>query len=181
MTGNVVGFETTMDRDFCASCHVMEPWTDDSMDPTSQTLAARHSRNKWFGAKNCYTCHSDYEMFGMVTTKLTGMLHVYHYYLSYLDVSQEEAKKKIELYAPFKNLACMQCHSTEAKIWNEQIDHKGARDDVRTEKVSCVSRGCHGPAHPFSKLARGEVLDAPPSGGPIERVETATPTGEVSP
>src|SRR5262245_32992476 len=79
-TGNVVGFQHTMSREFCSGCHVMEPFTDDVADPKSFTLAARHSRNPSFGDHSCYACHEDYGMFGAVTTKLNGMRHVYEYW-----------------------------------------------------------------------------------------------------
>jgi hypothetical protein len=67
-TGNVAGYEATKARTFCGSCHVMTPYSADSHDPESVTLAARHARNAMFGDDNCYTCHADYGMFGTITT-----------------------------------------------------------------------------------------------------------------
>ncbi len=151
MSGNIVGYQTTQERTFCGSCHVMVPYTEDSADPGSKSLAAAHARNPWFGDKNCYTCHSDYGMYGMVTTKLNGLLHVYHYYLSYRGTSLEEAKERIHLYKPYRNQACLQCHTASAPKWLEVKDHRGAVDDVKSDKVSCMGDGCHGPSHPFSK------------------------------
>src|SRR5262245_5183338 len=55
-TGNVAGFHQTKTRGFCGGCHVMEPFTGDVADPTSLTLAARHSRNPSFGGESCYAC-----------------------------------------------------------------------------------------------------------------------------
>src|SRR5262245_52679368 len=52
-TGNVRGYEMSQDRRFCSSCHVMLPWTDDSDDATSNSLASRHARNPLFGERNC--------------------------------------------------------------------------------------------------------------------------------
>jgi cytochrome c-type protein NapC len=72
-SGNLVGFEASTKREFCNSCHVMEPWIDDVEDPASTSLAAAHSRNDLFGDKSCYTCHADYGMFGTVNTKLNGL------------------------------------------------------------------------------------------------------------
>ena len=65
-TGNVAGFEATKTRRFCGSCHVMTPYSNDSADPHSTTLAARHARNGMFGDENCYACHADYGMYGTV-------------------------------------------------------------------------------------------------------------------
>lgn len=172
MTGNVVGYNVSMEREFCESCHVMKPWTDDSKDLSSSSLASRHGRNAWFGGKNCYTCHADYEMYGTIATKINGMAHVYHYLISYSDMPLDHALKTIKIYKPFQNKSCMQCHSTATKRWNSVRDHKSAGSEVRTGQVSCVSYGCHGPAHPESKLARGEDIDPPPSGGPVRTATT---------
>ncbi len=151
MTGNYVGFEATKARQFCGSCHVMKPYAQDSIDPRSTSLAARHARNARFGNDNCYACHADYGMFGTITTKLGGLRHVYEYVLHYRNMSLEEARTAIHIRRPFQNATCMQCHSTENPGWNAVKDHAALVDRVRTGEVSCASEGCHGPAHPFSK------------------------------
>lgn len=154
-TGNVVGYEASKQRTFCGSCHVMEPWTDDSNDPTSTTLAARHARNPTFGDHNCYVCHADYGMYGTITTKIGGMRHVYEYVFNgYHAMSIEEFVRTIHIARPYPNNNCMQCHSTQTAGWMERADHARLADEVRAGAVSCASEGCHGPAHPFSKEAR---------------------------
>src|SRR6516165_6099687 len=35
LTGNISGFEFTLKRQFCGSCHVMLPYTEDAADPKS--------------------------------------------------------------------------------------------------------------------------------------------------
>ena len=154
ISGNIVGYGKSQERVFCGSCHVMTPYTDDSRDPKSKTLAAMHARNDWFGEKNCYTCHTDYGMFGTVTTKISALLHVYHYYATYRSVPLEQSLGTIRLYKPASNTACLRCHSTSLAGWIEQDDHRGVVEDVRTNQVLCASAGCHGPAHPFSKEAQ---------------------------
>ena len=59
-SGNIAGYHATKTRTFCSSCHVMTPYGNDSADPHSTSLAARHARNKLFGEENCYACHADY-------------------------------------------------------------------------------------------------------------------------
>ena len=147
-TGNVVGYEQTKTRGFCAGCHVMEPFTDDAADPASFTLAARHSRSRSFGADSCYACHADYGMFGAVVTKLNGLRHVYEYYTGYRWLTIAEALPRIHLYKPFPNANCMQCHSTRVPSWELIGDHAALADEVRAGEVSCASLGCHGPIHP---------------------------------
>jgi nitrate/TMAO reductase-like tetraheme cytochrome c subunit len=152
MTGNLSGYEATKQRGFCGSCHVMTPYKNDSEDPHSTTLAARHARNALFGEENCYACHADYGMFGTVTTKLGGLRHVYEYTLHYHQMSLEEARAKIHIRKPFQNSTCMHCHSTQNPAWNAVKEHASILEPVRNGTVSCASEGCHGPAHPFSKV-----------------------------
>jgi nitrate/TMAO reductase-like tetraheme cytochrome c subunit len=150
-TGNVAGFEATKTRNFCGSCHVMTPYSADSEDPRSTTLAARHARNALFGDENCYACHANYGMYGTVLTKLGGLRHVYEYSLHYRNMSLEDARATIHIREPFQNATCMHCHSTEGPLWNKVPEHASLLPRLRNGEVSCASAGCHGPAHPFSK------------------------------
>jgi nitrate/TMAO reductase-like tetraheme cytochrome c subunit len=150
-TGNYAGFEATKARSFCGSCHVMTPYSNDSGDLHSTTLAARHARNAMFGEENCYACHADYGMFGTIKTKLGGLRHIYLYVTEYRNTPLEEARETIHIRSPFKNSTCMHCHSTQNPDWNAVKEHASLVDRVRDGSVSCASEGCHGPAHPFSK------------------------------
>ena len=150
--GNLHGYNATKSRTFCGGCHVMGPYARDSEDPKSTSLAARHARNHELGEDNCYHCHADYGMFGTITTKIGGMRHVYEYLFHYRNMSLEEARTSIHLRGRYDNGICMQCHSTKLPAWNAVDDHRAALDDIRSNKTSCASAGCHGPAHPFSKL-----------------------------
>jgi cytochrome c-type protein NapC len=163
-SGNVAGYHAMKTRTFCGSCHVMTPYADDAADPTSLTLAARHGRNKAFGAENCYTCHADYGMFGTITTKLGGLRHVYEYTLNFHQLTLEEALPRIRIRKPFPNSTCIRCHSTENPLWQQVGDHASTLTEVRADKLSCASAGCHGPPHPFGKLPEeraraGTLLD----------------------
>jgi nitrate/TMAO reductase-like tetraheme cytochrome c subunit len=164
--GNVEGMHASKQRTFCSSCHVMLPYTDDSNDRASASLASRHGRSKLFGDENCYVCHADYGMYGTLLTKLGGLGHVYRYYDGeYRTMPLEESKVKIHLHAPFKNENCMQCHSTETALWLSNADHKASLDEVRRGQLSCASSGCHGYAHPFNKPSASSNGIAPaPSG-----------------
>lgn len=156
-TGNIAGYEATKTRQFCGSCHVMTPYANDSVDRASESLAARHARNAAFGKDNCYACHADYGMFGTVTTKLGGLRHVYEYALNFHQLTLEEARPLIHIRQPFQNAQCLHCHSTEVPGWNQIGDHASLVRELRAGEVSCVSGGCHGPAHPFSKSPTSEV------------------------
>jgi len=132
----------------------MGPYLLDSDDPKSKTLASAHARNEEFGPDNCYTCHRDYGAFSTVMTKLGGMRHVYEYYTHYYKVDVDTAVHEIEVYKPIANASCTSCHSTQVQSWLAVGDHRSSLENLRSGKVSCVSDGCHGPSHPFSKPKR---------------------------
>ncbi|MDB4935090.1 MAG: hypothetical protein JWP87_2062 [Labilithrix sp.] len=158
-TANIAGFEATQSRKFCGSCHVMIPHAEDSGDPKSLSLAATHARNEYFGEKNCYTCHKDYGMYGYVLTKLGGMRHVYLYVTEYRTMPLEESKHAIRILKPLPNANCMHCHTTNAPDWLRVPDHASSLASVRDGKLSCASAGCHGFAHPMTKLGKELASD----------------------
>lgn len=172
-TANVAGFKATQSRKFCGSCHVMEPQANDSNDLASNSLAAIHGRNHGFGGDNCYTCHKDYGMYGYVLTKAGGMRHVYYYLTEYRGMSLAQAKHEIRIRAPLPNENCMYCHTTTGPRWLAIPDHASSLEDVRSDKVSCASPGCHGYAHPVTKLGKELLLDGgvPPSAATSEKKE----------
>ena len=168
LTGNVAGFEYTLKREFCSSCHVMLPYTQDAADPTSKSLAAIHSRNGSFGGESCYTCHADYQIFGAMTTKVNGLRHLYYYVTAYGNSGEfGEKGPRIHLYKPFKNGSCTRCHSTTAPNWNEVEEHAGMLEDLRSGDASCVD--CHGGAqvHPRA-LTHGGTGRGPAQGAKAE-------------
>ncbi len=148
--GNIAGYQAMKTRNFCGSCHVMTPYKEDSENPQSLGLAARHARNEAFGHENCYTCHADYGMFGTITTKIGGLRHVYEYTFNFHMLSLEEALPKIHIRNPFPNSTCIRCHSTENPTWNKIGEHASTLLETRAGTMSCASAGCHGAAHPFS-------------------------------
>lgn len=160
-SGTVVGMQRTTERDFCGSCHVMGAHVRDAEDPSSISLAARHAQNPFFGEHNCYTCHADYSMIGYALTKLNGLKHVYHYYLSgYRDKTLEQALAEIRLYEPYDNANCRQCHTGRGPLWRQVPEHVPLEAALDANTVSCASDGCHGHAHPFSKAHQRAAPDA---------------------
>lgn len=157
-TANVAGFKATQSRTFCASCHVMTPHASDSSEPHSQSLSSIHARNEYFGQDNCYTCHKDYGMYGYVLTKMGGMRHVWLYATKYHSMPLEEAKHDIRVVKPVPNSTCTNCHTTTAPRWVAIGDHASSLSKVRDGSLSCASAGCHGYAHPATKLGK-ELLE----------------------
>jgi nitrate/TMAO reductase-like tetraheme cytochrome c subunit len=146
------GMQRTTEREFCGSCHVMETHLSDLKDPNSLSLAARHGRNESFGPHACYTCHADYGMLGYPLTKITGMKHVYYYYLGgYRKMPLEQFHQEVRIAKPYPNSNCQQCHSGTLSSFLNVRDHLGVLEELKANKVSCASAGCHGVAHRFSK------------------------------
>ena len=160
-SANLAGFKATQSRNFCGSCHVMTPHAEDSENPASTSLAAVHARNEVFGHDNCYTCHKDYGMYGYALTKIGGMRHVYMYLTEYHSMPLEQSRHDIRIMKPMPNSNCMGCHTTQAPRWNAIGDHASSLAQVQSGQVSCASAGCHGYAHPVTKL--GHELQ--PDGG----------------
>jgi cytochrome c-type protein NapC len=176
VTSTVAGMHATTARQFCGSCHVMDTHFRDSANAASQSLAARHSRNAFFGDNSCYVCHADYGMYGYAMTKAGGMRHVYEYYLGgYAQMSLEEFTRVIHLRKPYDNLNCRQCHTTTVSDWRSVPDHESLKNELVKNQVSCASAGCHGYAHPFTKTARESANRAStlPSGRPISSAKPA--------
>src|SRR5262249_42204099 len=69
------GMQASEKVEACGSCHVMTAWVNDLRDPKSDTLAAMHFKNRYIQENHCYTCHSDYGMFGTVKAKWEGLGH----------------------------------------------------------------------------------------------------------
>lgn len=162
ISGTAAGMQRTTERQFCGSCHVMDAHVSDSNDPKSQSLAARHARNRLFGDENCYVCHADYGMFGYPVTKLNGMRHVYEYYLGgYSAMTLDHAVSVIRLVKPYDNTNCRQCHSGTLAQWSSVPDHVSLTRELEQNQVSCASAGCHGFAHPFSKTPEERAVKKP--------------------
>lgn len=166
-TSTVQGVERTTQRDFCGSCHVMEAHYNDAIEPESQSLAARHTRNQLFGEQSCYKCHANYGMNGYVLTKMGGLGHVYYYYLGgYGSLTLEDAVGRIRIKEPYKNENCLHCHAADGNVWRSTPEHLAIEEAARDGVISCSSAGCHGAAHPFSKIAQKAWTEAHPGQEP---------------
>ena len=131
-------FEGSKTVGACSSCHVMRPMVSDMMDPQSETLAARHFKNRWIAIDQCETCHGDYGFAGSMEAKLTGYRHL----ARYVTATYHEP---IEFRGQFHNTNCLKCHGGTPKFVAVQ-SHATARELLATNAVPCIN--CHGNAHP---------------------------------
>ena len=126
----------------CAACHVMEHWVSDLHDPKSGSLAAVHFKNRYIQENHCYTCHSDYGMFGTIGAKWDGLGHIARYSTGIYDLP-------IKIAHPFPNTRCLNCHAGSQKFLDPAKHPKEDMPDLMSGKTACID--CHGPVHPQQK------------------------------
>lgn len=144
-----VGVENEMERSkstaFCLSCHIMEPYGESLHIDDPSYLAAAHYQNHRVPADEaCYTCHTNYAMFGTFKAKLGGLRHLYVFYLKKMP-----APENIKLHEPFNNRECLHCH-LGARSFEQGAVHNADPDTlpaVKANKLSCISSGCHDAVH----------------------------------
>jgi cytochrome c nitrite reductase small subunit len=135
---NYQTFEGVHEVRGCASCHVMLPMVNDMRDPGSETLAARHYRNRWIAKDQCFNCHSDYGLGGDLEAKMTGFRHLARY-------TTRTYREPIEARVRIDNNNCLQCHEKTPKFVAVE-SHVTAHEELATNQMMCVD--CHDQAHP---------------------------------
>ena len=143
--GAVRHYEQAKTTTFCVACHRMEPWLESLHIDDPRFLPAAHYQNRRVPVdRACYTCHTNYTMFGGVDDKLRGVRHVWH-------TAWGTVAHPVELYEPFENRACLACHQG-GRSYEEQAAHARFLADLREGTRSCVM--CHNLAHEVAQLDR---------------------------
>jgi cytochrome c-type protein NapC len=148
MMGASAHVEHSKTTGFCLSCHVMEPYGRSLHVDDSEYIPASHFENSRVPrSEACFTCHTNYTLYGDTRAKLRGLMHVYVYYLGTIP-------KKITLYQPYNNRECLHCHEgarsfMEGATHNEESNRLGL---ILDNKLSCISSGCHNTVHNVANL-----------------------------
>jgi len=132
---------------FCLSCHIMEPYGQSLRVDDPGHLAANHFQNHRVPANEaCYTCHTHYAMFGGLKAKLTGLRHLYVYY-----IGNTPKPADIKLYEAYNNRECLHCHEG-ARSFEEGVAHTDPAllAEIKSNKTSCLS--CHQVVHDVATL-----------------------------
>jgi cytochrome c-type protein NapC len=133
---------------FCLSCHVMEDYGKSLRVDDRSFLPAVHFQNNMVPRDQaCFTCHTDYTMFGGVSAKLRGLKHVFVQYMG-------KPAQPIKLYTPYNNRECLHCHQG-ARSFEESESHvkdPNAMARMRANQLSCSSSDCHNIIHRVSDL-----------------------------
>jgi cytochrome c-type protein NapC len=136
--GSAVHLEDAKSTAFCLSCHTMEPYGKSlRIDDPTYIPAAHFQNNRIPRSAACYTCHTNYTMFGGAKAKLGGLKHLYVYYSGTVPA-------KLALYEPYNNRECLHCHAG-ARSFDESSPHKDIREQLGSNEMSCVT--CHNNIH----------------------------------
>ena len=139
---------------FCLSCHIMAPYGKSLRIDDATYIPAAHFQNARIPRDQaCYTCHTDYVMYGTIGAKLRGMRHVYVQYLG-------KATTPLHLYTPFNNRECLHCHEG-ARSFEEGAVHMAVMPDIKSNQISCVSSGCHDSVHNASHVDEMKLWQEP--------------------
>ena len=148
--GTTYHIERSKRTEFCLSCHEMEPFGKSLFVDDPTYVAAAHFQNHRVPAEEaCYTCHTNYAMFGGLRAKMHGLRHVYVHYLR-----TPPPPESIRLYDPYNNRECLHCH-LGARSFEEGPVHTADPDllpAVKANRRSCVSSGCHEVVHNVASL-----------------------------
>jgi cytochrome c-type protein NapC len=135
---------------FCLSCHTMEAYGKSLYIDDPNHIPAAHFQNHRVPAdRACYSCHTDYAMFGPLKVKLDGLHHVFIYYFG-----TPPAPENIKLYKPFNNRECLHCH-LGARSFEEGAVHTAdpaTLPAIKSNTLSCMSSGCHEVVHDIANL-----------------------------
>jgi len=136
--GSVAHLQHATSTSFCLSCHPMEAYGKSlRIDDPTYIPASHFQNNRIPRNEACYTCHTNYAMFGGLKAKMGGLKHLYIYYFG-------TVPEKIVLYEPYNNRECLHCHAS-ARSFEETSPHKEMREQLGGNEMSCLT--CHNKIH----------------------------------
>lgn len=169
--GGLAHLERSKSTEFCLSCHVMEEHGRSLLVDDPEFIAAVHAQNNYVPRdKACYTCHTDYTMYGDFTAKLRGLRHVLVYYGG-------RTPEKLELYSPYQNRECMPCHGDSRRFLEEpsHTDTDTTLLAMRAGRLSCMESGCHDVVHDTDLLGEVEFWSPRTQGARVPAGEESEP------
>jgi len=134
-----IGVEKAKPVEFCNSCHIMNSHVDDMKDPDSESIASLHYKYRWISDDQCYTCHSDYGLYGAAGAKLAGLRHILAYYVV-------GYPNKLEIRGTYNNERCLFCHAP-VESYQDIEEHQKYAAEIKSSKQSCFGADCHVSPH----------------------------------
>jgi cytochrome c-type protein NapC len=146
--GAATHLEHSKQTAFCLSCHVMEDYGQSLRVDDRSFIPAVHYQNHLVPRDQaCFTCHTDYTMYGDLRAKLRGLRHVYAQYVG-------RPTKPLKLYTPYNNRECLHCH-LGARSFEEGAKHTEdpkSLPAMKANQLSCSTTDCHDIVHGVDKL-----------------------------
>ncbi|MDZ4723263.1 MAG: NapC/NirT family cytochrome c [candidate division Zixibacteria bacterium] len=133
---------------FCLSCHPMYEYGKSLLVDDAEFVPAVHYQNNFIPRdKACYTCHTDYTLYGDLNSKIRGLRHLMVFYSGNIPDT-------LQLYSPYNNRECLNCHSGMRKFEESSphIETPMTRDSLSLNTLSCLSSGCHDVIHDVHNL-----------------------------
>jgi cytochrome c-type protein NapC len=148
----LLGFENHMERakqtSFCLSCHIMGQYGQSLyVDDASYIPAAHFQNGRVPRDQACYTCHTDYSLFGGFKSKFRGLHHIYAQYVT-------GPQQPLKLYHPYNNRECLHCHEGSRSFEQGAVHTADPQTmaDIKANKISCMTSGCHDTIHNVKQL-----------------------------
>jgi cytochrome c-type protein NapC len=160
------GFNAQIERStstqFCLSCHVMNDFGQSLYVDDKSYIPAAHFQNNFVPRDHaCFTCHTDYTMFGDYKAKWRGVHHVMVQYFGTIPKPAD-----IKLYTPYNNRECLHCHAG-SRVYEEAAPHHKTPDMLAraaSNQLSCMSSDCHEFVHNVADIG-GATMWKPKEGG----------------
>ncbi len=151
-TGLSVHQQRSQQTSYCISCHSMESHGKSLYVADPSYIPAQHFQNHLVPPDQaCFTCHTDYTIYGPLKDKLRGLGYIYMQYVS-------TPPKVIRISGAYSNLQCLHCH-WGARGFSDNPTHAAIMGSLKTNQISCLT--CHDMIHNpgekhfrFSRLRR---------------------------
>jgi cytochrome c-type protein NapC len=145
-TGMSFHMQRSQQTSYCISCHSMKSHGESLNFEDTQYIPAQHFQNHLVPPDAaCYTCHTDYTMYGPFKDKLKGLRYLYLEYVS-------TPPKTIHIDGKYSNLQCLHCHQG-SRNFEEHLNQMPPIGELTSNRMSCLSSGCHDMIHNASEVS----------------------------
>lgn len=135
-----IAIQNSKSVEFCNSCHPMEAYVDALSETDSEHISALHYQYRWIAEHQCYSCHTDYGLFGAAGSKIDGINHFVSYYIIGYDTP-------IKIRGTYNNERCLFCHAP-VESFQDIDEHQENAEEIRSSDMSCFGADCHVSPHP---------------------------------
>ena len=176
-TGMSFHLQRSQQTAYCVSCHSMESHGQSLHVLDTSYIPAQHFQNHLVPPNQaCYTCHTDYTLYGPLKDKLKGLRYLYMEYVS-------TPPKTIHLDGKYSNSQCLHCHAG-MRTFDENPTHTAIMGSLNTNRVSCIS--CHNMIHNASEVSQMKMwfegdAPAPPAASSSPASAKAEPNATAVP